>query len=732
MKQVAQNFKSGELKLVEVPAPMVQEGGVLVRNVNSVVSVGTEKLTMKFANKSLIGKARARPDLARKVIEMAKSGGVLEAYRQASNRLDRMTPLGYSCTGEVLEVGERADEFTVGDRVACARSGFASHAEIVYTPRNLCVKVPDSVDYESAAFATIGAIALHSLRLCKLNLGENIAIIGLGLIGQLTIQLAKASGYKVFGMDVNPEKVVMAQALGADGVAVIGTDDIENSAMSFTQGYGFDAVLILASTTSNQPLELAADISREKGNIVIPGMVSINVPREIFYQKELNLCVSKAWGAGFDDPGYELKGIDYPYEYVRWTARQNMAQFLDLVAEGKVRLDPLITHRFKIDEAEAVYEAILNDTSGKYIGVLLSYEDEKTDHLTRRFQIKAQAESPKSKEKVNVGLIGAGNFTITTMLPSIKGITSINLKGIATSTGSSGKHTGNKFGFEYNTTDYNEILKDPDIDCVLIATRPKMHASMITEALIQGKDVFVEKPLALSKSELKGIVNTFQEHPHRLVVGYNRRFSSMSVKARDAFGHVHEPLFMRYIIRSQPFPKDAYLIDPEEGGGIVRGDWGLLIDLAQFLAGSRPVKVHAQVLPTSGIYSLNENLAVDLTFEDGSLASLMWLANGGTAFVSEKVELLGGGVECTIDNFRSLVVKKRKGKNSKTWKLNRDMGHANEFAAFFSSIQKGEPSPVGLDECIYTTLATFAIEESLAKGAPVEIDLERDLDGLSF
>ncbi len=724
MKQVTQNYKTGELKLVEVPAPVVREGGVLVRNVNSVVSVGTEKLIMKFANKSLLGKARARPDLARKVIEMAKSGGILEAYRQATNRLDRLTPLGYSSAGEVLEVGEGIAEFVTGDRVACARSGFASHAEVIYVPRNLCVKIPDGVDYGSAAFATVGAVPLHALRLCKLNLGENVAIIGLGLLGLLAVQLAKASGCRVFGLDTNSDKTSLAQTLGADDVSVIGIDDVERNAMTFTGGYGFDAVLVLASTTSNQPLELAADISREKGNIVVPGMVSLNVPREVFYQKELNLCVSKAWGAGFDDPGYELGGIDYPYEFVRWTARQNMAQFLDLINDGKVQLEPLITHRFKIDDAEAAYEAILADTSGQYVGVLLDYEGEKDKHQTRKLLLKDEGTPGNSKGKINVGLIGAGNFAVTTMLPSIKNLSSINLMGIATATGPSGKYTGGKFGFEYNTTDYNDILKDPNIHCVLIATRPNLHANLIVEALSQGKDVYVEKPLALSLPELTRIIDTIREHPQRLMIGYNRRFSSLSGIARNAFEHIREPLFVRYIIRSQPFSKDAYLLDPIEGGGIVRGDWGLLIDLAQFLTASRPVKVHAQALPTSGIYSLNENLAVNLTFEDGSIASLMWLVNGGSAFVSEKVEVLGGEIECIIDNFRSLIIKSRKGKNSKKWRLNRDMGHRNELEAFFDAIQKGKPSPVGLDECINTTLATFAIEESLSKGAPVEIDPE--------
>ncbi|MFQ6067603.1 MAG: bi-domain-containing oxidoreductase, partial [bacterium] len=718
MKQVVQNYNTGELKLIEVPAPLTRPGGVLVRNVNSVVSLGTEKLMMDFANKTIVGKALARPDLTRQVIDLAKNEGIMRAYHQAINRLDSLSPLGYSSAGVVLEIGEGVDEFKAGDRVSCARSGFASHAEIIFVPRNLCTRIPDNVDFESAAFATVGAIALHAVRLCELDLGENIAIIGLGLLGQLAIQLAKTAGYKVFGMDTNGEKVSLAQKLGVDDGAVIGKEDAVGRARSFSKGYGFDAVLILASTPTNQPLEIAAEVSRGRGKIVAPGMVKLNVPREAFYQKELSLVVSKAWGAGFNDATYELEGIDYPYAYVRWTERKNMEQFLGLIESGKVQLEPLITHRFRIDEAEKAYKAIMQDTSGKYIGVLLSYEVEEREHLATKVQLKKEVNKPK--EKIGVGLIGAGTFATSTMLPLIRKIPSINLRGVATATGPSGKYAGDKFGFEYCTTDYEEILRDPDVDCVLIATRHNLHARLVVEALTHGKDVFVEKPLALSPAELKKVIAAYKENSGRLMVGFNRRFSPFSLKAKELLAGIKEPIVINYRVNAGFIPKENWVHDPSEGGGRILGEVCHFIDLAQFLTGSLPVKVYAKALSNTELYSPDENVTVSVTFKNGSLAAITYVASGDRAFPRERVEIFGGGAVCVIDNFKSLLFTKS-GKKKKMSKFNKDSGHQAGFSAFFSAIQKGESVPVDFEEYVYTTLATFCVEESLLRGIPIEV-----------
>lgn len=720
MKQLVQNYKSGELKLIEVPAPKVKSGGVLVRNVNSVISIGTEKLMMDFAKKSLIGKALARPDLTRQVIDFARNEGILNAYRQATSRLDSLTPLGYSSAGIVMEVGDNVDDLKVGDRVACARGGFASHAEMVSIPRNLCARVADNVDFESAAFATVGAIALHSLRLCELSFGDRVAIIGLGLLGQIAVQIAKAAGYSVFGTDSDSEKVVLAEQFGADDGAVVGKDDIVAKAINFTKGNGFDAVIILASAQSNEPLELAADICCHKGKIVVPGMVKLDVPRETFYQKELSLVVSKGWGPGFDDPVYELGGIDYPHPYVRWTERRNMEQFLTLVSEGKVQLNPLITHRFKIDDAESAYKSISEGKSGKHIGILFSYDTQASATQATRLQLKQTARASKSKERIGVGLIGAGAFAIGTILPIIKKLPSVNLSGIATATGTSGKHIGDKFGFDYCTTDYAELLNDSGIDCILIATRHNMHAKFAAEALSHGKDVFVEKPLALSIDELKQVIAACEQNPKKLMVGFNRRFSPFATKAKEMLSHTNEPLIINCRVNAGPIPKESWVHDPAQGGGRILGEVCHFIDLAQYLTGSLPNRVYAESLRDAGAYNPDENVVVTVNFKDGSIASVTYVANGDKSFPRERVEIFGGNSVCVIDNYKS-VVSAHKSKRKKMKKFNKDSGHRSELSSFFSAIQKGQELPVSFEEYVYTTLATFCIEESLAQGQPIDV-----------
>lgn len=727
MKQVVQNYKTGALKLIDAPAPLLNPGGVLVKNVNSVISLGTEKLAIEFARKSLLGKALARPDLTRQVIDLARNEGPVKAYQQAVNRLDGLTPLGYSCAGVVIEVGERVDDFKAGDRVSCARSGFASHAEIVSVPKNLCAKIPDNVDFDSAAFATVGAIALHALRLSELTLGENIAIIGLGLLGQLATQMARASGYRVLGMDIDGDKVSLAQKLGAEDGVVLGKEDAIGKAGAFSKGRGLDAVLILASTRSNEPLRIAAEVCREKGKVVIPGMVKLDVPRETFYQKELSLIVSRAWGPGIYDDSYELTGIDYPHAYIRWTGRKNMEQFLELVADGKVQLRPIITHRFKIDDAERAYKAMTEDASGKHIGVLLSYDDQDKEAIATRVQLKKETGTRRPKERANVGLIGAGTFATATILPLIRKMPSINLRGVATATGASGRHTGDKFGFEYCTTDHQAILTDPEIDCVIIATRHDLHARLAIEALNHGKDVFVEKPLALSLSELKEIVAAYRQNAGRLMVGFNRRFSPFSIKAKDLLSAVSEPLVVNYRVNAGFIPRESWVHDPSEGGGRILGEVCHFVDLAQFLTGSFPVKVYAETRSNAGRYAPEENVVVTIAFKDGSIASIVYVASGDRAFPRERIEVFGGGSVCVIENFKSLVFTKGS-KRKRAWKFNKDSGHRDEFSAFFSALQKGEALPVDFEDYIHATLTTFCIQESLAKGVPILIDFDKNLE----
>lgn len=722
MKQVIQNNKTGVLKLVEVPDPLVRAGGLLVRNVNSVVSVGTEKLMMDFARKNILSKALARRDLTKQVIDLARTEGIWEAYRTAMSRLDAPIPLGYSSAGVVLKVGEGVDEFKAGDRVACAGSGFACHAEVIFVPRNLCVKIPENADFESAAFVALGAIALHSVRTADLRFGESIAIIGLGLLGQLAVQVAKASGCTVLGADVSKERVCLARELGADEAVVIGDEDVIAKAKDFSHGYGVDAVIILASTKSNQPLDLASEISKEQGKIVVPGMVNLEIPRETFYRKELGLIVSRYSGPGGYDPLYEMRGMDYPYSYIRWTARRNMEHFLELVATKKVDLSRLITHRFSIEDAETAYKMIMADTAGKYIGVLLCYNiPEQKEDLVTKIELRRERVG-KGKEKVSVGLIGAGLFAKGTILPCLKKIPHIRLRGIATATGASSKHAGDKFGFDYCTTDHRQLLEDEAIDCVIIATRHNLHAKMVAEALKAGKDVFVEKPLALSRPELEEVIAAFRESQGKLMVGFNRRFSPFTVKAKNLLGKSSEPLAINCRVNAGTVPEDSWVHDPDEGGGRILGEVCHFVDLAQFFADSIPVKVYAQNL--SGVdHSPSESVIVTIAFANGSVASVTYIASGDKAFPRERVEVFGGGSACAIDNFKSLLFTGG-GKKKKMRKLNVDRGHQAEFSTFLHAVQTGEPIPVDFREYVSTTLATLAIEQSLATGVPVELKLE--------
>ena len=719
MKAVVQNNKSGELKLEDIPVPQVKPNGVLVENRYSLISIGTEKLMMDFAQKSLLGKARSRPDLTRQVMNLAKREGLLTAYKESINRLDQLTQLGYSAAGEVIAVGNQVKDVKVGDRVCCAKGGFASHAEVIAVPTQLCVKIPKNVEFSHAAFGTVGAIALHAIRQCKLQFGELVAIIGLGLLGQLAVQIAKSAGYKVFGIDIDKQKTMLAKTLGADETVLV-TDDVVKQAEVFTKAEGFDAAVILASTKSNEPLITAAEICRQNARVIVPGMIQLEVPRDLFYHKELQLVVSRAWGPGFDDPQYEVKGIDYPHSYVRWTAGKNIEHFLELIQKGKIQVDPLITHTFPIKDAEQAYNEIKTNTSREYIGVLLEYDVSSNHHHDTTLKL-LKKKSYTAKDHINVGLIGAGAFASVRILPCLQKIQNINLKAVCTSNGANAKHVGEKYNFEYCTTDYSRLLKDEDIDCVIISTRHHLHAKFVIESLKHGKDVFVEKPLALNEKELSEIISTYKKYNNRLMVGFNRRYSPCAVKAKQFLKQINEPLVINYRVNAGFIPPDSWVHDPLEGGGRVLGEICHFVDLALFFIDALPIKVFAEGLDNISIYHLNENVQITIKFDDGSVAAITYIANGDKAFPRERVEIFGGGCVCVIDDFKRLTFT-HKGKTTKIRGLGRDMGYHTEFDTFFSTIQKEKDLTMNFKEYIYTTIATFCIEKSLSNNVPVEIE----------
>lgn len=717
MKQVIQNYKSGELSVVEVPAPLVKAGGVLVGTRNSAVSVGTEKLMVNLAQQNLVEKALSRPDLVRRVIDKIKTEGLLEAYQAVKGRLETIQPLGYSSAGEVLAVGAGVDEFKVGDRVACGSDLFATHSEVTWVPKNDCVKIPDGVAYEDAAFAYIAAVAIHAIRCADLTFGSKAAVIGLGLLGQLAVQVLNAWGCEAFGYDLDQKKVKLALELGAkDGCS--DRHEALTKAKLLTGGHGFDATIIMASTGSNDPLNLSAEITREKGKIVACGLVKLDVPRNVFFDKELSLIVSRATGPGKFDPGWEFKGNSYPLGLVRWTQAGNMAEFLGLAGSGRVKMAPLITHRYKIDDALRAYELLLGKEHPYYLGVLLEYEAEK-QHSSKVTVNPAAGYAPGQPV---VGLIGAGLFSNVTILPCLKKIAGVALRGVATATGSSGRNVAKQFGFEYCATDYKEILRDEKINAVIIATRHDLHCRMIVEALEAGKDVFTEKPLAMNEAELKKIAAAYRKSGKRLMVGFNRRFSPFAVRAKELMGEVGA-VTANCRVNAGFVPKSHWTLN-QEGGGRVIGEACHFIDSLQYAASSVPVRVFAETISSDNDQVTNEdNIAITLKMKNGSVATLLYTSVGHKGVPRERLEVFGNNQSYVIDNFTELTFI-RDGKREHKKQFNIDRGHQNEFNLFFDALKQGKPVPVDFSEYLYTTLATFAIMESLKTGKPVDVVCE--------
>lgn len=743
MKQILQNYKTGELKLEDVPVPFLKTGGVLVRNQCSLVSLGTEKSMTDLAQKSIIGKAKERPDLVKQVIDKAKRDGIINTFNTVRNKLDVVKPLGYSSAGVVDSVDSGVNEFLRGDRVACAGAGYASHAEVIFVPKNLCVKIPDNVSFEDAACTTLGAVALQGVRIANPQLGEKVAVIGLGLVGQITVQLLRSSGCTVLGIDLDPKRVDIAIKLGMDaGVAEL--SDTGKTVKSISRNYGMDAVIITASTPSSSPVELAGEICRDKGRVVVVGNVGMNVPRDIFYKKELDLKLSRSYGPGRYDTVYEEKGIDYPLSYVRWTEKRNMETFLELLSQQRLNLKPLVTHCFPIEEAETIYslingkisiadpvvekyEKVLEDEDGvkskNLLGVLIKYKESLSVNESK-LQIKNLSQlNPQStinnRQLINIGIIGVGNFVRTTLIPALKNNKHVKLKGLVAATGMNAKVYSERYGFEYCTTDYKEVLNDENIDAVIIATRHDLHASMVVEALENKKSVFVEKPLALTEDELKRVVEMWRSGSQKLIVGFNRRFAPYTTKVKEFIKNRKGALVVNYRINAGDIPKDNWVHDPVEGGGRIVGEVCHFVDLLQFLICSDIVKVYAEIA-SDNINFTNDNVNIHLKFKDGSIGVITYLSCGDKSFSKERIEVFVDGTVAVIDDFKSGVLVKD-GKTKKIKVENRGKGHSEELDLFCLSVLKDNKVPIPFEECVQSTFLTFKIIESLKTGQPVLI-----------
>ncbi|MFJ4770900.1 bi-domain-containing oxidoreductase [Streptomyces uncialis] len=729
MKQVVQNYKSGELALLDVPVPGCKPGGVLVRSAYSLISTGTELMKVSEAGMSMLGKARSRPDQVAKVMQSVATNGVPATYRKVMGKLDSWTPLGYSLCGVVEQVGAGIDDVKVGDVVACAGNEHALHAELNWVPKNLYTPVPDGLAPRHAAFGTVGSIALQGVRRGESQLGEVALVIGLGLIGQLVVQLLAASGVRVVGVDPDPARCELAARLGAAACGDPSSAAVEAAVAELTGGHGVDQVYLAAGGDSNQPVELAVRLSRDRGRVVDIGKCRLDLPWNAYYMKELDVRFSRSYGPGRYDPEYELEGRDYPIGYVRWTERRNLACFLDLQARGRIDVEPLISHLADFDDAVETYQR-LKDGDLKAVAVLFRYPGH-TEHT-------AEAQSPEvavpevrrggavstrsrsATAPVRLAFVGAGNYATSMLLPHLARRDGVELSTVVTTTALSGVNAQRKFGFTAATTELDAALGDPSVDAVFVVTRHSSHAELTRKALLAGKAVFVEKPLALDQEELAGVLAAVEESGNdRLQVGFNRRFAPLLQEARKRFGARSGPASLRYLINAGRLDNGSWYLQQNTEGSRFAGEGGHFIDTASWLLGADPVSVYA--LATSG----NEDLQVVLRYPDGSTATLSYVTTGSSDFPKETLDLIADGKVLRLDDFVRASVHGRKRWNSPRLAKARDKGQRAELDAFLTAVRTGGPMPVPLESLVATTAATFAVRAALAAGAPVTLAAAR-------
>ena len=716
MKQVVQEAKSGEIRVLEVPVPAVRPGMALIRTRASLVSPGTERAASQFASKSLLGKARQRPDLVRQVLNKARLEGPLSALSAVQNRLNEPLTPGYASAGIVVRVGEGLTGFKVGDRVACAGGGYAVHAEFGLVPGNLMALLPERVDFEAGAFATLGAIAMHGFRLAEVQLGDRVAVVGLGLLGQLALSVVAASGCEAFGVDVDNGRVELARRRGFQAAL---RPDALDAGLTATQGTGFDAVLICAATADDDPVALAGDLARDRARIVAIGDVGLKIPRRVYYQKELNLVVARSYGPGRYDPLYEEAGHDYPIGYVRWTEGRNLASFLQLVDSGRLELAQLITHRIPVEQAVEAYR-LIQERSEPSLGVLLIYPEADEEAARQAVTLELGPREARREAEVRLGVLGAGHFATSVVFPNLGKIAGLEKIGLAAATGLSSAGAGRRFGFDYATTDEDKILADPRVNTVAVLTRHHLHARQVTAALKAGKHVFCEKPPALSRSELADIVEALDDSGCLFTVGYNRRFAPLAEALKGHFEAASEPKMVHYRVNAGPIPRDHWVQDLAQGGGRLIGEGCHFIDFMTFLTDSLPVEITAIGVPDSGRYQ-QDNLQIQVIYRDGSVGSLLYVASGDRAMAKERIEVFAGGRSAVLDDFRNLTLFAGGRARTRRSRLRQDKGHLAIWVSFVNSITNSAAPPIPYDQLVSTSLATFAAVESLNTGLPVAV-----------
>jgi predicted dehydrogenase/threonine dehydrogenase-like Zn-dependent dehydrogenase len=700
VRQILQNLKTGATEVVDVPCPAAGPGQVLIRTSRTLISAGTERMLVDFGKAGLIDKARQQPDKVRMVLDKIRTDGLLPTIDTVRNKLDQPMPLGYCNAGIVVDVGAGVTQFAVGDRVACN----GRHAEMVSVPVNLCARIPDAVSDEEASFTVVGAIALQGIRLAQPTLGESFAVIGLGLIGQIAVQLLRANGCRVLGIDTDPSRTALAREWGADTVDLARGEDPVAAAEQFSRGRGVDGVILTLATRSNEPIHQAAMMSRKRGRVVLVGVTGLELSRGDFYKKEITFQVSCSYGPGRYDAAYEEKGRDYPLGFVRWTEQRNFEAVLDMLADGRVRTAPLVSHRFALDQAQAAYEVV--GGSEPSLGIVLEYpppSSVSTPSLRARTvavtgQAKAAAGTPR------IAFIGSGNYATAVLIPAFKSA-GAELKTVASSAGVTAMHAARKHGFAEASTDVGAILADDSVDAVVVSTRHDSHAAVAIRALEARKAVFVEKPLCLTVEELEAI-----EAAHAaaagavLMVGFNRRFATLVEKMKSLLAAVSGPKSFVITVNAGAIPSDHWTQDPSVGGGRIAGEACHFVDLLRHLAASPFAEYHRTTMDSTN----GDTVTLQLTCADGSIGTIHYFANGSKAFPKERVEVFAQGRVLQLDNFRTLIGFGWPGfRRMRLWK--QDKGQKRCAAAFVDALRSGGPAPIPFDEIVEVTRTTIAL-----------------------
>ncbi len=703
MKQIIQDLKNGATILEEIPMPLVKRGAVLIKTHRSLVSLGTEKMLVEFGKGNLIAKARQQPDKVKQVLDKIKTEGLMPTLEAVFNKLGEPLPLGYCNAGEVIAVGEGVTEFSIGDRVASN----GHHAEVVCVPKNLVAKIPDNVTYEEASFAVIGSIGLQGIRLVNPTLGETVVVIGLGLIGLLTAELLVANGCQVIGFDYDQRKVELAQQKGVQAFNAA-NGDVVKIVESLTHQIGADAVLITASASSNDVISQAANMSRKRGRIVLVGVIGLDIKRDDFYKKELSFQVSCSYGPGRYDEDYEQKGVDYPIGFVRWTEKRNFETILQAISKRQIAVTDLITERVPLKE----YLTIYNNLGKGSIASILEYTP---DRVQEARTVEVVQKSWKGSGKGIIGIIGAGNFTKMTVMPSLKN-SGAQYKYISSAGGLTATSLAKKYGIAQATTDYRQILDDQDVDLVIITTRHDLHARMVTETLQSGKHVFVEKPLAIDQEGLAAIIDAYRHlgNGASVNVGFNRRFSPYAQKAKSLIGEAGADLNMIATMNAGFIPRDVWVQDMKTGGGRIIGEACHFIDLMQFFSSSQ---VRSVVMSGLGVQpeENTDNAIITLRFENGAQGVIHYFSNGSKSYPKERIELYTQGRTLVIDNFRKMSGYGF-GRFS-TLRSGLDKGHKAQFKALVDNIKTTGQPLVAFDDLVNTTKASFAALESLRTGS---------------